>query len=112
MCPCSFANSLALFTDDTRIESSSAIMATTTNTSMCDMDCSTIQTPDCQVSVCNEGRYRGTVGVCVVVPDEDGVPCEDSEFCTVDDACVEGICVGGPENDCGYPSVDFVGDIN
>ncbi len=74
---------------------------TTTNTSMCDVDCSTIQTPDCQVSVCNEGQHRGTIGVCVVVPDEDGAACDDGMFCTVDDACDAGICVGGPENDCG-----------
>ncbi|MBW2458156.1 MAG: hypothetical protein JRI68_26870, partial [Deltaproteobacteria bacterium] len=74
---------------------------TTTNTSMCEIDCSTISTPDCQVSVCNEGRHRGTIGVCVVVPDEDDTPCDDSLFCTVDDACQTGICVGGPENDCG-----------
>ncbi len=74
---------------------------TSTNTSMCDIDCSTIQTPDCQVSVCNEGQHRGTVGVCVVVADEDNTPCDDNTFCTVADACAEGICVGGPENDCG-----------
>jgi hypothetical protein len=74
---------------------------TTTNTSMCDIDCSTIQTPDCQVSVCNEGQHRGTIGVCVVVPDEDDTPCEDGLFCTVNDACQVGICEGGPENDCG-----------
>ncbi|MBW2454746.1 MAG: hypothetical protein JRI68_09550 [Deltaproteobacteria bacterium] len=74
---------------------------TTTNTSMCEIDCSTIQTPDCQVSVCNEGRHRGTIGVCVVVPDEDDTPCDDSTFCTVQDACASGVCVGGPANDCG-----------
>jgi len=74
---------------------------TSTNTSMCEVDCSTIQTPDCQVSVCNEGQHRGTVGVCVVVPDEDGTPCDDGQFCTVDDTCAAGICAGGPQNDCG-----------
>ncbi len=74
---------------------------TTTTTSMCEIDCSTISTPDCQVSVCNEGQHRGTVGVCVVVPDEDATPCEDSQFCTVQDSCLDGVCVGGPQNDCG-----------
>jgi len=74
---------------------------TTTSTSMCDVDCSQIQTPDCQVSVCNEGQHRGTIGVCVVVPDEDGTPCDDGVFCTIDDACSAGICEGGPPNDCG-----------
>jgi len=37
----------------------------------------------------------------VVVPDEDGTSCDDGNFCTVDDACVDGACEGGPQNDCG-----------
>jgi len=68
---------------------------------LCEIDCSTITTPDCNVAVCNDGMYPGTVGECVVVPDEDGVPCEDGEFCTVQDSCQNGMCVGGPQNDCG-----------
>ncbi|MBW2456026.1 MAG: hypothetical protein JRI68_16025, partial [Deltaproteobacteria bacterium] len=32
---------------------------------------------------------------------DDGTACDDSVFCTVQDACAAGICVGGPENDCG-----------
>jgi hypothetical protein len=52
-------------------------------------------------SVCNEGQYQGAVGDCVVVPDE-GAPCDDGLFCTIDDTCNDaGTCVGGPENDCG-----------
>ncbi|MFN2426118.1 MAG: dockerin type I domain-containing protein [Candidatus Binatia bacterium] len=27
-------------------------------------------------------------------------PCEDGLFCTVDDTCVDGVCVAGPANDC------------
>lgn len=71
------------------------------NSGLCDIDCSTIATPDCNVAVCNEGQYMGTVGQCVVVPDENGTACEDGLFCTVNDACQDGVCVGGPENDCG-----------
>ncbi len=74
---------------------------TTTTSSMCDVDCSLIETPDCQVAECNEGQHRGTVGVCVVVADEDGTTCEDGQFCTVNDSCVSGACAGGPQNDCG-----------
>jgi hypothetical protein len=38
----------------------------------------------------------------VVVPAEAGTACDDETFCTVDDACDgTGMCIGGPENDCG-----------
>jgi len=67
----------------------------------CGIDCSTISTPDCSVAVCNEGQYTGTVGECVVVPADDGTACEDGNFCTVGDACVDGVCTGGGQNDCG-----------
>ncbi|MEQ9319836.1 MAG: hypothetical protein RIF41_11805 [Polyangiaceae bacterium] len=68
---------------------------------LCDVDCSTIATPDCSVAVCNDGSHMGTVGSCVVINAEDGTSCEDGLFCTVNDACVEGVCTGGPQNDCG-----------
>ncbi len=67
----------------------------------CGMDCSVIATPDCYVAVCNDGAHPGPVGSCVVVPDEDGAPCEDGLFCTVQDSCQAGVCTGGPQNDCG-----------
>jgi len=70
-------------------------------TGLCEIDCSSIDTPQCTVAVCNEGQYMGTVGECVVVNDEDGASCDDGMFCTTNDACVEGVCTGGPENDCG-----------
>lgn len=72
-----------------------------TGMSLCEIDCSEIATPDCNVAVCNEGQHMGTIGECVVVPDENGAECEDGLFCTVNDACMDGVCVGGPENDCG-----------
>lgn len=71
------------------------------NTSLCDIDCSTIETPQCFVSVCNEGMHPGPVGSCVVAPSEDGEPCNDALFCTVEDSCQAGQCVGGSQNDCG-----------
>lgn len=69
--------------------------------SPCAMDCSSIDPPDCHVSVCNTGEHPGTVGTCVVVPAADGSGCDDGLFCTTNDACQAGACVGGPENDCG-----------
>lgn len=63
----------------------------------CGIDCGTIQTSDCQQAVCNEA-----LGQCEIVDRAAGSPCDDGLFCTVDDACdAAGICVGGPQNDCG-----------
>ncbi len=62
----------------------------------CAIDCSQIQTPMCQVAQCNAQS-----GQCEVVAEADGTGCDDDVFCTVDDACAAGICVGGPDNDCG-----------
>lgn len=67
----------------------------------CGTDCSTIQAPQCHKAVCNEGMHPGPVGSCVVVPDDDGVSCDDGQFCTTNDTCQAGACVGGPPNDCG-----------
>lgn len=66
----------------------------------CGQDCSAIDTPQCLKSVCNDGSYAGAVGECVVVND-DGAACDDGAFCTVDDVCQAGACVGGGPNDCG-----------
>ena len=71
------------------------------DTGLCDVDCSTIQTPDCKIAVCNEGQHMGTIGECVVVDGMDGTACDDGMFCTVNDSCVAGVCEGGPANDCG-----------
>jgi len=51
--------------------------------------------PECQVAQCN-----AQTGQCEVVADNDGTTCEDGLFCTVDDACVAGVCEPGPQNDC------------
>lgn len=66
--------------------------------SACAQDCSAIQTPPCLVSVCDE-----PTGQCKVVPDPNPTPCDDGLFCTVDDTCKNGSCIGGPTNDCGIP---------
>ncbi len=67
----------------------------------CGQDCSKIDTPQCLVAVCNEGQHLGTVGACVVIPAALGTSCDDGLFCTASDACDDGVCKGGPENDCG-----------
>lgn len=69
------------------------------HTGPCEQDCSTIQTGECLVAVCNEGQLPGDVGKCSVVPD-DGAACDDGVFCTVGDTCSAGQCVGGPPNTC------------
>ena len=63
----------------------------------CTNDCSTVVDAPCFVGVCDEETGR-----CAVAPEEDGVPCDDGQFCTVDDQCVAGACVGA-SNDCGMP---------
>ncbi len=64
--------------------------------SPCEVDCSQIQAPVCQVAQCNVQS-----GQCEVVADADGTTCDDGVFCTVDDACLSGVCEGGPANECG-----------
>ncbi|RLB61409.1 MAG: hypothetical protein DRI90_11430 [Deltaproteobacteria bacterium] len=66
------------------------------SSSPCAVDCSQIEAPVCQVAQCNE-----QTGQCEVVADTDGTSCDDGVFCTVDDGCASGLCVGGPDNDCG-----------
>jgi hypothetical protein len=70
--------------------------------SPCEMDCSTLVTPDCFEGRCNEGQYPGPVNSCVVVPSDSGAPCDDDQFCTVTDTCDgAGVCIGSGANDCG-----------
>jgi hypothetical protein len=62
----------------------------------CAIDCSTIMTDECHEAICDAAS-----GQCAVVPVTNGVECDDGLFCTVDDACQEGVCTGGGQNDCG-----------
>ncbi len=61
----------------------------------CGIDCATIQTDVCSEAVCDEAS-----GQCTVMPVSD-VECDDGQFCTVGDVCVEGTCTGQSMNDCG-----------
>jgi hypothetical protein len=61
----------------------------------CGVDCAAIKVAACQVASCNE-----TTGHCEVKPSKDGDSCEDGKFCTIQDACQAGVCVGGPPNTC------------
>ena len=83
---------------------------TTTTTSLCDQDCSLIDTQNqCLQAVCNEGQYPGEVGSCVVVDVANGDPCDDGLFCTgqnqpgetAGDSCQDGQCTAGNQNICG-----------
>jgi len=65
----------------------------------CGYDCSKISTGQCLKAVCNEGQYPGEAGNCVVIND-DGAACDDAQFCTTNDTCDAGQCVGGPQNEC------------
>lgn len=67
----------------------------------CGMDCSQIETPPCRVAVCNTGKEFGPLNTCVVVPSQKGTKCDDGKFCTSDDICDNGACVGGTPNHCG-----------
>ncbi len=64
--------------------------------SPCNMDCSGISTDQCHEAVCQE-----ETGQCAVINTALGTPCDDEQFCTVDEVCNEGICSGGAPNDCG-----------
>jgi hypothetical protein len=67
----------------------------------CGVDCSKFPTPQCTVAVCNTGQVLGALNTCVVVPSDDGTACDDGQFCTMNDVCTKGACVGGTQNDCG-----------
>jgi hypothetical protein len=66
----------------------------------CGIDCGSIDTPDCQAAICNAETLK-----CEIVPLKEGTSCDDGQFCTTQDACVAGICVGGLQNDCGMAPV-------
>ena len=57
------------------------------------MNCAAVA-DDCNAGVCDEG-----LDTCVPDPLPDASACDDGLFCTDGDACVAGVCLGGP-NDC------------
>lgn len=66
------------------------------NNAACAVDCSTLETGECEVAQCNE-----STGLCVVESRGNGSACDDSLFCTVGEVCMEGACLAGQPNDCG-----------
>src|SRR5438067_18248 len=61
----------------------------------CGVDCTAIKTPPCQSASCDEQAKQ-----CVIQQAADDAKCEDGLFCTVQDTCKAGKCVGGAPNTC------------
>ncbi len=62
----------------------------------CGVDCAAIAVPACQKAQCNPSTKQ-----CEVKQLGNGESCDDGKFCSVKDTCQNGVCVGGPLNDCG-----------
>ena len=52
--------------------------------------------PSEAVGACETRRCDNATGQCAVAPGIDGVRCDDGQWCTVDDQCQSGACVGLP----------------
>jgi hypothetical protein len=52
------------------------------------IDCSPLS------DACNVGECDEDLDTCVAVPANEGGPCDDEDFCTEDDICVNGVCRG------------------
>jgi hypothetical protein len=70
----------------------------------CGVDCSKFETAPCKIAVCNTGQEIGELNKCVVVPAPKGTPCDDGQFCTIEESCDDGVCGGGSPNICGIAS--------
>jgi hypothetical protein len=66
----------------------------------CAMDCSLIETPQCQVAQCNV-----QTGMCDIVNEPNGTTCNDSALCTVMDECSGGACNGTLNNCSSLPMI-------
>lgn len=86
------------------LETIPPVTTTTTEELPCGIDCSTIETPECTMAVCNLGQEIGPLNTCVVVPRPKGTECDDGLFCTVGETCDDGVCGGGSPSTCGLPS--------
>jgi hypothetical protein len=66
--------------------------------------CTKGQLVDCSAfsSTCSVGYCDPVLG-CTAKPKNDGVPCDDGLFCTVQDVCMAGACQGVP-NTCSNPA--------
>ncbi len=89
--------------DSTTSSSSSSSSSGTGGSDLgpCGVDCSKFETQPCTIAVCNTGQQVGQLNTCVVIPSPTGTPCDDGQFCTINDACDNGTCSGGSPNHCG-----------
>ena len=84
-------------TGPTTASTTSTTIASSTGTGLpCGQDCSTIEVPVCFEATCNAQTHA-----CEIHASSDETPCEDGLFCTVDDACSDGVCQPGKAFDCG-----------
>jgi hypothetical protein len=60
------------------------------------IDCSALNGP-CKVGVCDP------MTGCKEVPGNEGAACDDSQFCTINDHCAQGTCMGGGPKPCAAP---------
>ncbi|MDP6946033.1 MAG: hypothetical protein QF464_17930, partial [Myxococcota bacterium] len=70
---------------------------------LCVVDPATVLAEPCDTSLdgpCDNTGCNLETGECETVPDT-GTPCGDGDACSVQDACVEGVCVGVPR-DCTF----------
>ncbi|RJO67492.1 MAG: hypothetical protein C4523_09145 [Myxococcales bacterium] len=51
---------------------------------------------------CNDGVCNPDTGACNAVAAREGIACEDGNFCTVNEVCLEGECYGTDERDCTF----------
>ncbi len=59
-------------------------------------------------ALCLEPACAPASGACSLVPDHQGMPCDDGDPCSVGDACLDGACVPGTATNCndGDPCTD------
>lgn len=66
-----------------------------------DQDCPCASDADCDPSygdLCGQNRCNKALGVCMIAPvQKDGTLCDDQDPCTLDDACLKGVCAGRPD---------------
>lgn len=98
---CTCAGGQIPSSEDTSSTSSSSSGVGGGDLGPCGVDCSKFETPQCMVAVCNTGQEAGPLNTCVVVPSQKGTSCDDGQFCTINDTCDNGTCMGGSQNNCG-----------
>jgi cysteine-rich repeat protein len=78
------------------VSSTAMSTAMSSSTGMgCAQNCADVEAPACTQSVCNM-----QTGMCELEQLEDGAPCEDGLFCTIEDTCSDGVCKAGMEFPC------------